>query len=332
MTSVLIIPLRFIGDAVLTLGLLDLLHQQRPDLNIDLLLTPHLLNLFDTHPGIRRVYTQKSQLSAGHYDISILMRNSLSDVFLTAFTLKIPMRIGFDAQRLVLPYLRPRFGLGLTHRVRFPELRTRTPQLIHYLTLLQPLIDEGALAALHTIQSPVSPDDREWAHQQLAKNKPVAAIHISSASTEKAMDASFFIPALQYLQAAGYALLALGSQQDYGEIEAIALRETLSLQNMCGKSSLRQSIALLEQVTLLISLDSGPVHLAALAHTPHLIVVYGPTNPDQWRPYPYTGKFTAVLNHKLTCRPCPAKTCSHNACRTELFPQALLEALNAHGL
>jgi ADP-heptose:LPS heptosyltransferase len=47
---------------------------------------------------------------------------------------------------------------------------------------------------------------------------------------------------------------------------------------------LDELIALISGAALLVGNDSGPVHLAAAAGTP-AVVIYGPTNPAQWRPW-----------------------------------------------
>lgn len=75
--------------------------------------------------------------------------------------------------------------------------------------------------------------------------------------------------------------------------------------NMAGKSSLVEMGGILKQMDLLISNDSGPVHMAAAVGTP-VLVVFGPTDPA--RTGPYGGKHR-VVNVKLGCQPCFSRTC-----------------------
>lgn len=55
--------------------------------------------------------------------------------------------------------------------------------------------------------------------------------------------------------------------------------------NLTAKTSLPELMALLSQARLVIGNDSGPLHLAAALGAPTL-ALFGPTNPDQYRPYP----------------------------------------------
>jgi len=94
--------------------------------------------------------------------------------------------------------------------------------------------------------------------------------------------------------------------------------------NLAGKLSIRQSMALYKNMDLAVCVDSGPAHLAAAVGIP-TVGVFGPTDPDRWRPY---GKnCLAVFDRSLPCRPCLyKKTCSNRECLTELDPGRIVEA------
>ncbi len=54
--------------------------------------------------------------------------------------------------------------------------------------------------------------------------------------------------------------------------------------NLAGKTSIRETIELLRGAVVVISNDSGPMHLAAAVDTP-VVALFGPTNPNKWRPW-----------------------------------------------
>ena len=70
--------------------------------------------------------------------------------------------------------------------------------------------------------------------------------------------------------------------------------------NLAGKTSLPQLVALLKRANLVISGDSGPMHIAAAVGTP-LIAIHGPTDPALSGPISPTA---TVLRSEIWCSPC----------------------------
>jgi ADP-heptose:LPS heptosyltransferase len=70
--------------------------------------------------------------------------------------------------------------------------------------------------------------------------------------------------------------------------------------NLAGKTSLTQLVALLQRADLLISGDSGPLHMGVACGTP-ILGMYGPTNPSLGGPVSPTA---TVLRSGIWCSPC----------------------------
>lgn len=84
--------------------------------------------------------------------------------------------------------------------------------------------------------------------------------------------------------------------------------------------------ALIARLPLLVTLDSGPKHIAVVEGTP-TITLFGPTDPAVWDPL--TGRHVAI--HKnLDCFPCREKTCEPNRCLVDITPQEVLDAVVAY--
>ncbi len=84
--------------------------------------------------------------------------------------------------------------------------------------------------------------------------------------------------------------------------------------------------ALLEAAALLITNDSGPMHVAAAVGTP-VVAMFGPTSPIRTGPY---GTGHAVLTHAVPCRPCFSRVCRnrvHLECLTGIAPHQVLAAV-----
>ena len=70
--------------------------------------------------------------------------------------------------------------------------------------------------------------------------------------------------------------------------------------NLAGKTRLRDTVALIDLATVVLSHDSAPMHLASALGRP-LVAVFGPTNPDRTGPY---GRRDGVVQLSLPCQPC----------------------------
>jgi lipopolysaccharide heptosyltransferase I len=90
--------------------------------------------------------------------------------------------------------------------------------------------------------------------------------------------------------------------------------------NLVGRTTLPQSIALLERAALVVANDSGPMHIAAALGRP-LVALFGPTNPILTGPY---GRPGSVLRLDLPCGPCYGRSCAHHSCMQWLDVEAVL--------
>ncbi len=337
---ILVAPLRFIGDGVLTVPLLRALHLTYPEAQIDLLLPKSMMNLFELCPYVHRVLTwPKSrmelfrQVQSQDYDIGIVMRRSWSDAFIFRQA-GVRYLVGYDEQRFPMPLGYKRFGLFLDKAVPFPPLNTDVPQVKTYLELLYSICPKAAPATesleLWADELDEVSVEQLLDHYRIDPADPIAVIHGTSASREKALAFDKFIPGLRALEHHGYALVAFGTQSDRAFYDELARLAGVSLVNVCGETTLRQSFVLLRRTKILFSLDSAPIHMAVAADVPSIVGIYGPTNEKQWRPYPYSGNFTPVFNRDLSCRPCVPKLCSHNRCRVDLNPLDISQAIENH--
>jgi lipopolysaccharide heptosyltransferase I len=77
--------------------------------------------------------------------------------------------------------------------------------------------------------------------------------------------------------------------------------------NLAGKTDLAQLAELYRRCALLITNDSGPMHIAAAVGTP-VVAIFGPTDPALTGPY---GKQHVVLRAGIPCSPCLKPYCTH---------------------
>jgi heptosyltransferase I len=102
------------------------------------------------------------------------------------------------------------------------------------------------------------------------------------------------------------AVYLIGSKDDADDCEAIASRVSGECTNLAGKTNLVETGSVLQEMDLLISNDSGPVHMAAALGTPTL-VLFGPTDPTRTGPY---GEGHRMVRESADCQPCFSRRCN----------------------
>jgi ADP-heptose:LPS heptosyltransferase len=92
----------------------------------------------------------------------------------------------------------------------------------------------------------------------------------------------------------------------------------------CGDMTLVETGSLMQEMDLAITVDSGPMHMAAALGVP-VLALFGPTDPA--RTGPYGPNHRVLWVNGLPCRPCFSDTCSRDdhACMARLYPSQAVE-------
>jgi lipopolysaccharide heptosyltransferase II len=110
-----------------------------------------------------------------------------------------------------------------------------------------------------------------------------------------------------------------------GEEQIAHLVETklnTSFSNLCGKLSLDELIYLISRLDLLVSNDSGPMHIAAATRTP-VVALFGPENPDHFKPYTQPELYR-IIQKDVSCRPCADSYCTQPVCLESINPEEVV--------
>ncbi len=329
---ILVIPLRYIGDTILTVPLIRNLKQQFPDARIDVLCSKTAASLLEPCPYLHQVLIEPKGTSArlkllkqGQYDQVYNLRKSVSMALLCKLA-GIPAVIGYDKQRFPFGY--KRWGWFLDYKATYPGLRTQTPQPVSHLGLLKatglnPTNDHLELWATDADRQAIATLLQN--HTASLSNK-LAVLHAASASHGKQIDLHKFTESLRHLHQAGYKLIATGTASDEALYQELAKAAKIPLINLAGKTSLRETFALYQSIQVLLTVDSSPIHLGAAAGVPNIVGVFGPTNEKQWGPHNPATQFQPVFMD-LPCRPCYAKVCEHNNCKVQLTGEQIASAV-----
>jgi lipopolysaccharide heptosyltransferase II len=123
----------------------------------------------------------------------------------------------------------------------------------------------------------------------------------------------------------GIGVVLLGSASEAPAARALAARCTGRPTSLAGETTLPEIAAVLSRLDLLVCLDSGLLHLAAAVGTP-TVSLFGPGDPDRWRPL--TDRHT-VLWRGLPCSPCRDVRCPYpvNHCLHDITVEDVLAAV-----
>lgn len=124
----------------------------------------------------------------------------------------------------------------------------------------------------------------------------------------------------------GSKVVFTGSHSDLSEIEKICNLTNRKVINLAGATGIKELISVINLSKLLITVDSGPMHIAAAVGT-SVVALFGPTAP--WRTGPY-GRGHIVIRKELLCSPCFSRRCKETTeflCMKEIKAEDVMTAV-----
>ena len=115
-----------------------------------------------------------------------------------------------------------------------------------------------------------------------------------------------------------------GGPSDKEGLAGVAAAIGKSAVNMAGETDLKELFALFRLGKFAVTVDSGPMHIAAASGT-KVIALFGPTAP--WRTGPY-GPGHIIIRKGFPCSPCFKKVCDSPKCMEEITVEDVLEAVD----
>ncbi|MBL8879794.1 MAG: lipopolysaccharide heptosyltransferase I [Phycisphaerales bacterium] len=129
---------------------------------------------------------------------------------------------------------------------------------------------------------------------------------------------------LDRLREAGFPpCVLLGAPDDREFTDGIIAAMKTGVMDLVGRTNLRELTALLSLAALVITHDSGPMHIAAALGRP-VVAIFGPTDPRRCGPYATPHRIVAT---PIECSPCYRRTCSHHSCMERLDVETVERAV-----
>lgn len=173
----------------------------------------------------------------------------------------------------------------------------------------------------------VPPEAERWAGAYLAGKSPggapVVAVQAGASDTHKMWHPSSFVRLCRILRdAVGARFLFVGGKEERELCERVhTLVEAPGSAVAAGETDLPQLCALLRRADLMITNDTGPMHLAAAVGTPVASIALGPVYYSNTGPY---GEGHVVFQPSAACAPCSfGVRCVHPECKNMVTPEGV---------
>ena len=311
---ILVRGVNWVGDTILAYPSVQGLKELFPRSHLAVLAPNHLIDLWKTFPYVDEIIPFQKRGGAGSiledvklshslkkrgFDLALMLPRSFRSAF-QIYLARVPVRVGYQDEG--------RF-LFLTHKIKRTEEVLRLHRVHYYRRLMEPL------GQLKEVPSPIlflREEDRRWAEKRLKElglldGRPLIGINPGAAyGLAKRWYPDRFAELGRRLFGKWKATVIIFGRK---EEQAIAKEMMQSLGSggvdLTGETGLLQLAALLERCRLLVTNDTGTMHLAAAVGTP-VVAIFGSTDPVTTGPW---GDGHVIVKREVSCSPCLKRVC-----------------------
>lgn len=304
----------WLGDVVLSLPALRDLARAFPRARLEVLARPSVAELYgavaEVHAARLSAGTRADAAAVrGAFDLGLLLTNSFGSALALRLA-RVPERWGYATE-----------GRGplLTQSARVPDAVRGRSQVYYYRAMLAALGLRVSAEPDASLQAPAH--WREAADRLLGAPGPWIGLNPGAAyGAAKRWPAARFAAvgdALARRTGARVAVLGAPSERPLAEEVAAAMRERPRV--LAGETRLAELAGVLSRIDLLVTNDSGPMHVASALGTP-VVAVFGPT--DERETAPAGPARSRIAREPVACAPCGLRACPiDHACMRRVEPE-----------
>ncbi|MBL4661687.1 MAG: glycosyltransferase family 9 protein [Alcanivoracaceae bacterium] len=268
--SICILRLSAIGDVTHVLPVIATLQKAYPHVEITWVIGKLEYKLMQGLVGVKFVIFDKREGRKAYKELKHKLKNQTFDVLMqmqysfranrAAWKIKAINRIGFDKERS-----RELHGFKLTQRIKAVAKQHVLDSFMEFVKVL------GITDVVYEWKIPTSESDNELVKQHIHADKKNVIISPCSSVKLKNWSDERYAHIINYLiERFDVNVILCGGPSEY-ELQTSSQIEQMSkypVTNITGKDTLKQLFALMKIVDLVISPDSGPMHMASAAGTP----------------------------------------------------------------
>jgi len=319
MKRVLVVNVNWVGDVVFSTPIFKAIKSYWPDAFIACLAVPRVQEVLESCPYLDEiiVYDERGShrglwgkfklilnLRQHHFDIAFLLHRSWTRAFLV-YCAAIKERVGYDTKNR---------GKLLTHKVPLPEVLLHRSDI--YLNVIEHF---GFTVKDRTCELKVDLKAQEQIQELLSKhnisqNDVIIIVNVGGNWDLKKWPLEYFTEFLSRLtHECSVKVIIPGALKDVKVAQEVSRKSGIQPVILAGQTNLKQLIALMKRASLVISADSGPMHIASSVGTGG-IALFGPTRPELTGPRG-PGQFR-ILQKDVGCnrKACYFLECPDNKC------------------
>lgn len=330
--KILVIGPSWVGDMVMAQSLFMTLKNDSPQCQIDVLAPAWSLSLLNRMPeitkgiimplihgqfGLKERFQLGKQLRSSQYTHAIVLPNSWKSALIPYFA-NIPLRTGY------LGEMRWR----LLNDVRKLDKKKLSMTVQRFVSLG---LEKNAKHSLtYPIPSlKIEENDKQTVvkkFQLTASSKILALCPGAEYGSAKRWPAEHYAKLANYKIAQNWSVWIFGSDKDKPVAKQINQMTTNACIDFSGKTTLAEAIDLMSLTDVVITNDSGLMHVAAALNR-RIIAIYGSSDPGFTPPLNNKSK---VIDLNLNCSPCFKRECplGHTRCLTDISPQQVLTQID----
>jgi len=326
--NILIVKLSAIGDVIHTLPALAALRKLYPDANITWAIEEASSDLITDHPYLDKVIISRrkrwiddlkhgrigepfaamksflKELKAQSYDL-VIDFHGLFKSAVVVFLSSSKRKLGYDSMQEMS-------GFFLNEKIPEDMNKHAVDRYLDFLRYLGVDVKEPEFLIPVREENISKIDGLLRTNKIDKKDRFVAVSPIALWDTKLWEDEKFARLCDRITEELKVKVIFTGS--DRRRLERIQSLMRLPAVNLGGVTTLRDLVYLYQLSSLLITTDSGPMHIAAAVGTP-VVALFGPTDPSRTGPY---GRGHTIIRKELACSPCFLKKCDSMKCMLDI--------------
>lgn len=328
---ILVIRLDHIGDVLLATPVVRALKRNWPDAEIDLLIRPFTKELINTNKYITKIHTLNppwfNRGTASFIDL-------IKFIFHNLLKYDLVVELHADPRNIILASLLGKYTIGYAVRgcgFLLNKSAEYSPRVKHMLERNLDVIRTVGIDSNSKIDVFLTEKDIQFAKTLFSIHgikKAVCIVPGTGRINKLWLDDRWAELADYLIKKYAIKIVFLGGREDIPRIKSILRRiKSKNCINMAGKTSLRESAAVIKKSRTLVCPDTGMMHIAKAVGTP-CIALFGPVNPKIWG---YDDKKNKSLFAKLPCSFCDVLGCHNkkkNLCMSAISVSEVIEAID----
>tara|TARA_Y100000996_G_scaffold409517_1_gene390294 strand:- start:1474 stop:2484 length:1011 start_codon:yes stop_codon:yes gene_type:complete len=322
----LIILPSWIGDIVISQALLKKIQEIHKNCKIDVVVKPYFKPLVKLMPEIDEIYSldiphgklglskriKLAQKLKNKYSYSIILTNSFKSALIPWLS-NIPKRIG---------YSREMRGFLLTTAF---EYKKHTSSMVNrYMKLINAKYDHSMAPSLHIDEKKrTSILDK---YNLVNQDKIIVLCPDAEFGPAKRWPIKYWRELIKILNQDGFIPIVLGKNTSLAE--EISSDNTLQKHMLIGSTNLEEAIYILSSAEVVISNDSGLMHVASAVESKKLVSLFGSSSPTYTAPLSKQDN-SIIMYKSLSCSPCFKKECplDHFDCMNQISPHEVYSSI-----